>query len=458
MNVNKLKSMLNPGVHAHLVGIGGVSMFPLSEMLMRRGLTVTGSDNNIHSPNCEHLLAQGVTVYPGHFPDNVKGADLVIRTAAVHDDNPEIAAAKAAGIPVFERAEALGALMSDYRHALCVAGTHGKTTTTSMCTYIAMAAGTDPSIMIGGNVPLLGSGYRIGQRDTFVLEACEYRDSFLHFRPTVAVVLNVELDHTDYFPDLDAVKRSFRAFAASVPENGFVVVNADDENAMDALHGIDRKTVTFGMAQGDYTARNVEYTLGVARFDLVERGETLCTIQLSVPGAHNVYNALGAAAACRCMGFSPEVIAKGLNQFTGAERRFEYRGECNGAKVYDDYAHHPGELDTLFTTARTLGYNRVVCAFQPHTYTRTEEFFEEFVAQLSRVDKLVMMEIYPAREKNIHNTSSRQIVERIPGSVYCATLKETEQALRAIARPGDLVLTVGAGELNQVAGWLTSTP
>lgn len=457
MKCTDLNSLLRPGVHAHLVGIGGVSMFPLSEMLMHRGLTVTGSDSNPDSPNCQSLLAQGVTVFPGHFPENVTGCDLVIRTAAVHDDNPEIAAARANGIPVFERAQALGALMSQCRHALCVAGTHGKTTTTSICTYIAMEADTDPSIMIGGDIPLLGCGYRIGGGDTFVLEACEYRNSFLHFQPTIAVVLNIEEDHMDFFHDLAEIQRSFRAFAASVPEEGFVVANADDANTMSALAGLERRVVTFGVEHSaDYSAADIVFDRGFARFTLLERGQALCSVALSVPGAHNISNALAAAAAARCMGISGQDIAAGLAKFTGAGRRFEFRGQVNGADVFDDYAHHPGELHTLFSTAATLGYQRVICAFQPHTYTRTEAFFEDFVRELRRPDALVLMEIYPAREENIHGTSSRQLAQQIPGSVYCASLEETEAALRAMAQPGDLILTVGAGELNKVAGWLTA--
>ena len=456
MNHPDFRSLLKPGVHAHLVGIGGVSMYPLSEMLMHRGLTVTGSDSNTASANCQALAAQGVTLFAGHFPENVKGADLVIRTAAVHDDNPEIAAARAAGIPVYERAEALGALMGEYRHALCVAGTHGKTTTTSMCTHIAMAADVDPSIMIGGDIPLLGCGYRIGGGDTFVLEACEYRNSFLHFRPTIAVVLNVEEDHMDFFHDLGEIQASFRAFAASVPAEGFVVANADDANTMQALSGLDRQLVTFALDHdADYTAADLSFERGYARFTIMERGEALCTVALSVPGRHNVSNALAAAAAARCMGIGADTIAVGLEGFTGAGRRFEFRGTLNGADVYDDYAHHPGELHTLFDTVEKLGYQRVICAFQPHTYSRTDAFFEDFVRELSRPDALVLMEIYPAREQNLKGTSSRQITDRIPGSIYCPTLEATEAALRELARPGDLVLTVGAGELNKVAGRLT---
>ncbi len=456
MSVSKLKEMLKPGIHAHLVGIGGVSMFPLSEMLMNRGIVVTGSDMR-ESDNVKFLKAQGVRVVIGHLPESVEGADLVIRTAAAHDDNPEIVAARAAGIPVFERAEALGALMTDYRHALCVSGTHGKTTTTSMCTHICMAAELDPTIMIGGNLPLLGTGYRIGGGDTIVLESCEYCNSFLSFRPTVAVILNVEEDHMDFFHNLGEIQQSFRTFAELVPDEGYVVANADDANTVAALKGIDRPLMTFGLEQSaDFTARNVAYEKGLPRFDIAAHGDFLCHVELSVPGRHNILNALAAAAAARCMGIEAPAIVRGLEQFGGAERRFEYRGDYNGARVYDDYAHHPGELHTLLSTAEQLGYDRIICAFQPHTYTRTIAFFDDFVKELSRPTQTVLMEIYPAREENTTGISSQDLVNKIPNAIYCATLEDTEAALRSIARPGDLVLTVGAGELNRVAGRLTA--
>ncbi len=456
MSVSELKAKLKPGCRAHLVGIGGVSMFPLSEMLLRRGVEVSGSDLR-DSDALEQLRRQGVRVSVGHRAENIAGADLIIRTAAVHEDNPEIYAAREAGIPVYERAQALGALMSDYGHALCVAGTHGKTTTTSMCTHIVLEAGLDPTVMIGGNLPLLGSGYRIGHGDTIVLESCEYCNSFLSFRPTVAVVLNVEEDHMDFFHDLEEIKRSFRTFARLVPEQGAVIANADDANTMDALQNLGRRMITFGLERpADVTALDLTYENGLARFTVVSHGEPLCHVSLSVPGRHNVLNALAAAAAAQFMGISPEAVAAGLNRFHGAERRFEYRGVCKGARVYDDYAHHPGELHTLFDTAEGLGYRRILCAFQPHTYSRTIAFFDGFVRELSRPDVTVLMEIFPARETNETGISSRDLAARIPGARYCATLEETEAALREIAQPGDLILTVGAGELNRVAGWLTA--
>lgn len=455
MSVSELKTKLIPGCRAHLVGIGGVSMFPLSEMLLNRGLIITGSDMKDSAP-LEQLRKQGVTVYVGQKAENIQGADIIIRTAAAHEDNPEIAAARASGIPVYERAEALGVLMQDYDHALCVSGTHGKTTTTSMCTHIVMEAQLDPTVMIGGTLPLLGSGYRIGKKDTIVLESCEYCNSFLSFRPTVAVILNVEEDHMDFFKDLADIQHSFRTFGDLVPDSGCIAANADDKNTMDAINGTDRKVITFGLDHpADYTAGNIRFENGYGRFDLLEHGNTLCSVSLSVPGRHNVLNALAAAAATRFMGIDPETIARGLESYMGTDRRFQFWGEYNGAKVYDDYAHHPGELHTLLTTARELGYNRVICAFQPHTYTRTIACFDGFVKELSRPDIAVLMEIFPAREINTTGISSRDLAEQIPGAIYCSSLEETEAKLRQLAQPGDLILTVGAGELNLVAKALT---
>lgn len=455
MSITELKEFLTAGRHAHLIGIGGVSMFPLAELLNGMGVLITGSDTR-KSPNVKYLLTQGIPVALEHKAENVKGADLIIRTAAVHDDNPEIQAAHDAGIPVFERAQAWGAIMMDYRNAVCISGTHGKTTTTSMCTHIAMAANTDPTIMIGGNLPLLGTGYRVGKGDTIILESCEYCNSFLSFRPTIAVILDIEEDHLDFFKDLADIEHSFRTFANLVPETGVVIANADDRNTMDTLDGIDRPFITFGLGSyADVYCENLQWECGLPAFDLYQGEEKKCSIQLNTPGLHNVKNALAAAATALYMGIDPKAIKEGLSAYRGAERRFEYKGEINGAKVYDDYAHHPGEIHVLLKTAKSLGFSRVICAFQPHTYTRTAAFFNDFVQELQLADLTLLAEIYPAREINTTGISSIDLAAKIPGAEFYPTFNELEARIRELAQPGDLILTVGAGELNLVANALT---
>lgn len=451
MTVDALKAYLTPGRRIHLIGIGGVSMFPLAEVLRGQGILISGSDLR-ESANVLRLEREGVKIYLGHFAENVADAEAVIRTAAVHDDNPEIAAAHARGIPVFERAQAWGAIMSDYRHALCISGTHGKTTTTSMAVHIAMTAGIDPTVMIGGNLPLLGKGYRVGKGDTIILESCEYCNSFLSFRPTIAVILDIEADHLDFFKDLADIECSFRKFASLVPESGVVIANADDRNTMDTLEELDRPLITFGMGSyADVYCENLRYIRGVGEFDLMQGGERVARIVLSVPGEHNVKNALAAAAAALAMGLSSTAIAAGLHAFRGAERRFEYKGEYHGAKIYDDYAHHPGELHMLLTTARELGYDRVICAFQPHTYSRTKALYADFIQELSLADITILTDIYAARETNTLGVSSADLARAIPHGEYYPTFDGVEARLKELAAPGDLILTVGAGELYQVA-------
>ncbi|MCI9672505.1 MAG: UDP-N-acetylmuramate--L-alanine ligase [Lawsonibacter sp.] len=445
MNRN-IEDYIKPGAWAHLVGVGGVSMAPLAEVLKGKGVEITGSDMR-ESGTVERLRGLGIPVTIGHLPGSVEGAGCVIRTAAVHDDNPEIAAALRAGIPVFERAQAWGAIMGHYKNALCVAGTHGKTTTTSMCTHIFLAAGRDPSVMIGGTLPVLGAGHRVGHGDTIIAESCEYCNSFLSFAPTVAVILNVEADHLDFFKDLDDIKASFRKFAELVPEDGCVVVNQDDPGAMDALAGLNRSVLTFGLEKGDVHAVGLTWDVGCASFGLWIKGKVPTHIALAVPGVHNVSNALAACAAAYCLGVDPADMARGLAQFTGAGRRFEKKGVFNEADVYDDYAHHPDELRALLTMAGTLGYRRVICAFQPHTYTRTAAFFDDFVEVLKLADVAVLAEIYAAREQNTLGISSLDLVRKIPGAVYCPHLEGVTAQLADMAGPGDLILTVGAGDI-----------
>jgi UDP-N-acetylmuramate--alanine ligase len=451
MSVEDLAIKLAKGARAHLVGIGGVSMSPLAEVLYGNGISVTGSDAK-ESEVTERLRTLGIPVVIGHFPESVRGADLIIRTAAVRDDNAEIAEANALGIPVFERAEAWGHIMRGYENAICVAGAHGKTTTTSMVTQILLAAEADPTVMIGGTLSSLGSGYRVGRGDTIVLESCEYYDSFLKFFPTVAVVLNVDADHLDYFGTLDNVKKSFAAFAALTPQTGKIVCNADDANTMDALRPLGRELFTFGFEpDADVRAENVKYDGHGSSFDVVYDERVYAHVVLKVPGRHNIANALAATAVAAALDLPGQDVEDGLAVFTGAGRRFEFRGTLNGADIYDDYAHHPTELKMLLDTALNLGYKRVLLAFQPHTYSRTAAHFDAFVEQLQRPDRTFLAEIYAAREVNTYGVTSADLVAAIPNATLCPTFEILEKMIAAEARAGDLILTVGAGELDKVA-------
>ncbi|MEA4965581.1 MAG: UDP-N-acetylmuramate--L-alanine ligase [Oscillospiraceae bacterium] len=442
-SVDRLERFLVPGKHVHLIGIGGVSMRPLGLVLQEMGISITGSDMNA-SVSTQDLINAGIPVYIGHRAENIQGADCIVRTAAAHNDNPEIQAARAAGIPVFERAQAWGVIMRRYRNAVCVSGTHGKTTTTSMVTHIAMQAGLDPTVMIGGYLPLLHAGHRIGRGDTVIMESCEYCNSFLNFYPTIAVINNIEADHLDFFQDLADIQASFRKFAQLVPPGGRVVVNGDDGNALEALHGMD--FLTFGLGEHNYF-RAVNCSDEFSRFDVLRDDAFYAHVTLAVVGQHNVYNALGAITASYCLGIDPETAVRGLADFHGAGRRMEFKGAFRGADLYDDYAHHPGELHALLNASQSMGYRRIICAFQPHTYSRTAALFEDFVTELSRVDVAVLAEIYAARESNTIGISSQDLVNRIPGSIYCESLPAVTDCLRELAQPGDLLLTVGAGDI-----------
>ena len=440
MKSTKIEKYLKSGSHVHLVGIGGVSMRPLGLVLKGMGMQVTGSDMNA-SGSTQELEQAGIPVAIGHNAENIQGADCIIRTAAAHNDNPEIAAARAAGIPVFERAQAWGEIMKSYKNAICISGTHGKTTTTSMMTHILMAAETDPTVMIGGYLPLLHAGHRVGHGDTIVLESCEYCDSFLNFFPTLAVVLNVEADHLDYFKDLEDVQKSFHEFAMLATQG--VLSNGDDPHTVEAMEGINH--ITFGVNEGNrITARNVSHDW--RHFDVICDGEKDCHLDMGVLGKHNALNALAAAGAAWMMGIPGEAVARGLETFHGAGRRMEYKGTFNGAEVYDDYAHHPDEVRATISAVRAMN-KRIVLAFQPHTYTRTHALFNDFVEELRKADVLVLAEIYAARERNTIGISSAHLAEKIPGSTYCETLPEVTQFLRGTVREGDVVLTMGAGDI-----------
>jgi len=437
----ELKKYLVPGKRVHLVGIGGVSMRPLGLVLKGMGLTVTGSDMN-SSVSTDELIAKGIHVAIGHEAANVDGADCVIRTAAAHNDNPEIAAARSKGIPTFERAQAWGVIMQAYKNAVCISGTHGKTTTTSMVTHILMEAEMDPTVMIGGYLPLLRAGHRVGNGDTIVLESCEYCDSFLNFFPTLAVILNIEADHLDYFKDLADVEKSFRQFAQL--STGGIVANGDDPHVVKTLEGVDY--VSFGLKPGNrVTAANV--CPDWRHLDVMCDGEFYCHLDLKVLGRHNALNALAAAGTAWMLGVPGEAVSRGLATFSGAERRMQFKGHYNGADVYDDYAHHPDELAATIEAVRTMDYKRLIVAFQPHTYTRTKALFSDFVRELKKPDVVVLAEIYAARERNTVGISSADLADQIPGAIYCETLPQVTQCLAELATEGDVILTVGAGDI-----------
>ena len=440
-NIFAIDEYIKPGKRVHLVGIGGVSMRPLGLVLQGMGLTVSGSDMN-SSVSTDELISKGIRVEIGHRAENIVGADCVIRTAAVHNDNPEIAGARAAGIPVFERAQAWGVIMKAYENAICISGTHGKTTTTSMVAHILMEAQLDPTIMIGGYLPLLRAGHRVGNGNTILLESCEYCDSFLNFFPSLAVILNIEADHLDYFKDLQDVEKSFRKFARL--STGGILANGDDANTVETLRGLEY--VSFGFGE-ENRVRAVNASEDWRRFDVVCDGELYCHMELPVHGHHNALNALASAGVAWMMGIPGEAASRGLATFRGAGRRMEFKGTFNGADVYDDYAHHPGELAATIDAVQTMGYKRIIFAFQPHTYTRTKALFEDFAQQLKRPDIVVLAEIYAARERNTIGISSRHLLDAVGDGYYCATLPEVTQCLRELAQPGDIILTVGAGDI-----------
>ena len=438
-----IRTLLQPGKRVHLAGIGGVSMCALAEVLQGMGLVVQGSDMT-DSDTVRHLRSLGMEVAIGHSAENLKNCDAVIRTAAIHDGNPEIAGAIARGIPVYERAQAWGGIMRSYRNALCISGTHGKTTTTSMATHISMAAQKDPTVMIGGTLPLLHGGYRVGQGDTIILESCEYCNSFLNFFPTVAVILNIHADHLDFFKDLLDVEQSFRKFASLVPADGLIVANGDDKNTRDTLAGM--PYLSFGFDEkNDVYGKN--FSEDFSEFDVFCGGQPYAHLRLGVIGRHNALNALAACAVAWKFSILGETTAAALASFHGAGRRLEYKGSFRGADIYDDYAHHPNELHALLQAVRLMHYRRVICAFQPHTYSRTKALFQDFVDELRTVDQAVLADIYAAREQNTVGISSQDLAAEVPGAVYCPRLQDVTTYLRGIAQPGDIILTVGAGDI-----------
>ena len=450
MALRQLKKLIKSGKRCHMIGIGGISMSPLAEILHGMGIEVTGSDI-ADSETVKKLRGMGMEISLNHRRENVSGASYIIRTAAAQKDNVEIIAARKSGIPVFERAQAWGCIMQDYKNAVCVAGVHGKTTTTSMVSHILLAAEKDPTLMIGGVLPALGASYRVGKGDTIVLESCEYYNSFHNFTPTVAVVLNVDADHLDFFRDLNDLKKSFFKFASLVPADGHIVCNGDDANTMETLAPLNHRLFTFGLGERS-KVRGVNMRVGGRNpsMDVLYDGKPFCHVAINLPGLYNLKNALAATAVAIALGIPANAIEQGLAEFKSAARRFEFKGSYNGADVYDDYAHHPSELRAMLDAVATLGYERTILVFQPHTFSRTHALFYEFVTELSRADITFLAEIYAAREKKLEGVSSSTLAAAVHGARCIASLEELANEVAAVAKCGDIVLTVGAGDVYKV--------
>ena len=435
----------------HFIGIGGSGMCPLAEILHSQGHYLTGSDNN-ESDTVKRIRNMGIPVVMGQKAENVDGADMVVYTAALLPDNPELVAAKEKGIPTFERSKLFGYFTRKYDNCVGVCGTHGKTTVTSMLTHILIENDFDPSAVIGGRLPLTGTNGRVGESDILVCEACEYKDTFLDLTPDISVILNVDRDHMEYFKTLENLEASFRKFADMSTK--CVIYNGDDKNTIDSIQGVSGKTmISFGKSDScDYVAKNVDWKDGAFPcYDVFHKGECLGRIELSVPGEHNVLNSLAAISTAMYLGASFEQCQVSVATFKGAGRRFEYLGSYNGADIVDDYAHHPAEIQVTLSAAKKMSYKRVWAVFQPFTFSRTKMHLQAFADTLSIADRVVLTEIMGSREINTYGITTQDLADEIDGSVWFDTFQKVADYLKENITEGDLVLTLGCGDVYKIA-------
>lgn len=440
----------------YFIGIGGISMSALAVILHSDGFCVRGSDFK-ESDVTSDLEKRGIEVAIGHQAENVGDPSLVVYTAAIKDDNPELIKARTLKVPVIERAVLLGAIMKRYKNAIAVSGTHGKTTTTSMVAEVLMAAELNPTVLVGGMLSTIGGNLRDGGKEYIVTEACEYCGSFLKFSPTLSIILNVEEDHLDYFKDINDIIGCFSDFVKLTPHDGAVIVNFDDEAAIKTVHNTTREVISFGIANknADYTAENITYNHeGCGHFDVLYKGKKIMEISLSVPGEHNIKNALSVVAAAEFLGLDKEAIKKGLNSFCGTGRRFERKGEWEGVHLIDDYAHHPTEIKATLTAARNFGNGRVFCIFQPHTYTRSYKLKNEFAVSFSNCEEVIFADIYAAREKDTGLISSRDLADAVnevsKNAKYLGDFESIKEYVMKRVCPGDVIITMGAGDIYKV--------
>lgn len=440
----------------HFIGIGGISMSSLAEILKSKGKTITGSDG-VASNVTKALENIGIQVSIGQKAENITpDTDLIVYTAAVREDNPELMAARASGIETVDRAALVGMMMLEYKFPLSVAGTHGKTTTSSLVTEIFLEAKANPTVSIGGILPSIKGNYKVGGEDYFILETCEYCDSFLKFNPHGAIILNIDADHLDYFKTLDNIYKSFNKFANRLPEGGFIVINNEIPRLSEVLEGVKAKVITYGKDNtADWYPTDVTFNdLGHATYTVNHKGEKVAKVELSIPGMHNVYNSLSAFALATCYGVDTDAIVKGIKNFTGTDRRFQFKGQFNGVNVIDDYAHHPTEIQATINSARGTKLNKLWIMFQPHTYTRTCNHLDDFAKVLSEADHVILLDIYASREKDTGLVSSKDLrdkIEALGGVVtYCPTFNDAEKYAVDNCRKGDMLITMGAGDVYKI--------
>ena len=447
-----LKKDINKKIH--LIGIGGVSMSGLAAILLNAGYKVSGSDSK-ESELTDRLKNNGAEIYIGHNADNIKNIDLVVYTAAIPNDNPEIVKAKEIGAILMDRAEFLGYLLKSHKLNVAVSGTHGKTTTTSMIAHVTLTGELDPTILVGGDLDIINGNFRVGSSDHFITEACEYKKSFLRFHPFIGIILNIDADHLDFYKDINEIEDTFLEFAQLIPEDGQLIGNADDARVRNILSQCKCKTIAYGVENGNLRAKNITFDKrGCGSFDIEFNNEKLFSVSLNVPGMHNVSNSLAAIAVGLRFDINHDLIVKGIESFGGAHKRFEYKGVKNDITVVDDYAHHPVEIKATLETARKMDVNRTIAIFQPHTYTRTKTLFDDFATCFGESDELVLMDIYAAREKDTGLVNSVELGDAIRETgVKCINVHSHEEALKyveSVLTSGDLLMTIGAGDVVKV--------
>ena len=438
----------------HFIGIGGISMSGIAEIVKSLGANVTGSDIT-ESELTQKLSEDGMAIKYGHHPEMIENADIVVYTAAIHEDDPERIETKKLNKENYERAEFLGIISQEYQNCLCISGTHGKSTTTGMVSLIFLEAKLSPTIQIGAMLSQINGNTYIGDNNYLIMESCEYVDSFLHFHPTGIIITNIDNDHLDYFKNLDNIKKSFNKYVNLLPENGILIKNNDDTNSNNVEKGYEGKIITYGIKNNsDFMAKNINKNdLGHYSFDIYYHDELLTTINLNINGYHNIYNTLAAFA----LSYNQDIntIKNGLEKYRGVGRRFEYLGTYNGAYIYDDYAHHPTEIKTTLTSVKEVKHNKDYCIFQSHTYSRTKEHLDAFADVLSKFDNIIIAPIYPAREINTFNISEDMLVDKIkeknPNVIYLDSFAKITDYIKNNVQEKDLVITVGAGPVNKIS-------